>query len=456
MKFWYNRIWLNGTYSLRMLIYGCLLLGIAACAQPIAAPGTGQTTTTEASDTPGAVTIRLMCWEGTIGTRDIVVDELIPGFTEQHPNINVEYEVLPWAEYWTKIAATAAAGNMPDIYCNSVAYLWDHANRGMSANLQPYFDNDLNPDDYFMELAVVERYPDGTGDLYGFPFRWVVGALFYNKQLFDEAGLDYPTDDWTYSDVLEAARALTKDTTGDGETDQWGILAGTNHIFLDSLIKSNGGQVISDDYSRCMLTEPEAIEAIRWMTDLVEQGVSPSPSVAQGFAQGIFPSGQVAMMVDGSYQTVPWHQIEDFEWDVVMQPRGTVDRIVYGGPDSLSISRQSPHVEQAWEFLKYMISPEIQQRGDIIGLGSLPILQEAAYSEAWIQAAGQPDNAQVFADSGPYVQGADFGSQWIEWRATIMNAELSQALLGQRSVEESAAAACQAIDAVLVNIEVTQ
>jgi ABC-type glycerol-3-phosphate transport system substrate-binding protein len=103
-----------------------------------------------------------------------------------------------------------------------------------------------------------------------------------------------------------------------------------------------------------------------------------------------------------------------------------------------------------------MISPEIQQRGDIIGLGSLPILQEAAYSEAWIQAAGQPDNAQVFADSGPYVQGADFGSQWIEWRATIMNAELSQALLGQRSVEESAAAACQAIDAVLVNIEVTQ
>jgi alpha-1,4-digalacturonate transport system substrate-binding protein len=185
-------------------------------------------------------------------------------------------------------------------------------------------------------------------------------------------------------------------------------------------------------------------------------GVSPSPTVVQGFAEGIFPSGKVAMQIDGSYMTVPFKDITDFEWDVTWQPQGTTGRVVYGGPDSLSISKNTPYLEEAWAFMKYMISPEIQARGDLIGLGSMPILQSAAFSDAWIEAEGQPANAKIFADSGPFVEGADFGSQWIEWRATIMNNELDQALLGQRSAEESAAAACQAINDVLAQIEKPQ
>lgn len=432
------------------LVVGLTLL-MAACVAP--APS-GQGTEAAAG---GETTIKLMCWEGMIGTQELVTGELIPGYQELNPGVNVEYEALPWDQYWTKIATLAASGTMPDIYCNSVAYIWDHANKGMSANIQSLFDRDLKPDDYFMDLTAVERYPDVNGELYGFPIRWVDGALFYNKALFDEAGLDYPNDTWTYDDVLAAAQQLTKDTDGDGEVDQWGLLATMNHIMLDSIIKSNGGQVVDDTYSKCMLTEPAALEAIQWVTDLVQvHKVSPSPTVAQGFAEGIFPSGKVAMQIDGSYMTVPFKDIQDFEWDVTWQPQGTEGRVVYGGPDSLSISKNTAHVDEAWAFLKYMISPEVQARGDLIGLGSMPILQSAAFSDTWINAEGQPESAKVFADSGPLVEGADFGSQWIEWRATIMNNELDQALLGQRSAEESAAAACQAIDDVLAQIEKPQ
>lgn len=430
-----------------------LVIVLAACAAPVqqGAAGGGAAAGEE------TITLKMMCWDSGVGPTELIEGEVIPGFQASHPNVNVEYEALPWAEYWTKIGALAASGTMPDFYCNSVAYLWDHANKGMSLDLQPMFDQDLNPDDYFMELTAVERYPDADSDLYGFPVRWVDGALFYNKNLFDEAGLAYPDDTWTYDDVLEAAKQLTKDTDGDGEVDQWGIMASMNHVMLDSVIKSNGGQVVNEDYTKCMLTEPKALAAIQWMVDLVQvHGVSPSPSVAQGFAQGIFPSGKVAMAIDGSYQTRSWHEIQDFEWDVAMQPQGSEARVVYGGPDSLSISKSTAHPDLAWDFIKHMLSEEVQSRGDIIGLGSLPILKSAAYSEAWIQAEGQPANAKVFADSGPYVVGADFGSQWIEWRATIMNNELDQALLGQRSVEESAAAACTAIDAVLASIEKPQ
>jgi multiple sugar transport system substrate-binding protein len=430
------------------------MLSVLAACVPAAAPAGGAQ---QAPAVAQKVTLKLMCWQGTIGTKDIVTNDLLPGFTKLNPNVTVDYEELPWAEYWTKIGALAAAGTMPDIYCNSVAYLWDHAHKGMSANIQTLFDRDLKADDYFMELAAVERYPDGKSDLYGFPFRWVDGALFYNKDLFDKAGVEYPNENWTYDDVLVAAKKLTLDTDGNGEIDQWGILAGSNHIEMDSVIKSNGGKVVSDDYSKCLLTEPAALASIQWMTDLViKDKVSPSPAIASGFAQGIFPSGKVAMQIDGSYMAVPWKDIKDFKWDVSWQPKGTTGRVVYGGPDSLSVGKSSKYKEDAWAFLKYMVSEPVQSRGDLIGLGSLPILKKAAYSDAWIKAAGQPANSKIFADSGPFVVGADFGSQWIEWRATIMNSELDQALLGQRSAEESAVAACKAIDAVLATIEKPQ
>jgi multiple sugar transport system substrate-binding protein len=428
-----------------------LVLLLTACA-PVAPSGQGAGTAADS-----ATTLKLMCWSGAIAAQELVVNDLIPNFQKQNPNIIIQYEEMPWPEYWTKIAALAASGAMPDIYCNSVAYLWDHANKNMSANIQSLFDRDLKGDDYFMELTAVERYPDAKGDLYGFPFRWVDGALFYNKKLFDEAGVEYPNENWSYEDVLAAAQKLTKDTDNDGEPDQWGLLASMNHIMLDSIIKSNGGQVLDDSYSKCMLTEEKALAGIQWIADLVlTHKISPSPTVVQGFAQGIFPSGKVAMQIDGSYMTVPFKDIKDFEWDVNWQPQGAEGRVVYGGPDSLSISKNTPHLEEAWAFMKYMVSPEVQGRGDLIGLGSLPILKNAAASDSWVKAAGQPANAKIFADSGPFVEGADFGSQWIEWRATIMNSELEQALLGTRSVEESAAAACKAIDEVLVKIEKPQ
>jgi len=425
---------------------------LAACVAPSSG---GQGANTQAAT--GETSIKLMCWEGALGTQDLVKNDLIPSFEKANPGIKLDYEVLPWEQYWTKIATLAASGTMPDIYCNSVAYIWDHANKNISADLQSLFDRDLKPDDYFMDLTDVERYPDTKGDLYGFPFRWVDGALFYNKNLFDEAGVSYPDENWTYDDVLSAAQKLTKDTDGDGEPDQWGLVATTDHIMLDSIIKSNGGQVVDDSYSKCMLTEPTALAAIQWVTDLVQvHKVSPSPTVVQGFAQGIFPSGKVAMEITGSYQTVLYKDIKEFAWDVSWQPKGTEGRVVYGGPDSLSISKNTQHLDAAWSFLKFMISPEIQQRGDLIGLGSMPILKDAAFSDAWLKAAGQPANAKVFADSGDFVKGADFGSQWIEWRATIMNNELNQALLGQRSAEESAVAACKAIDEVLAKIDKPQ
>src|SRR3954463_14655848 len=98
---------------------GAVLLAMLLAACVASAPG-GQ----GSASSGGATTIKLMCWEGALGTKDLVTNDLIPGFEKANPGIKVEYEVLPWDQFWTKIATLAASGTMPDIYCNSVAYIW--------------------------------------------------------------------------------------------------------------------------------------------------------------------------------------------------------------------------------------------------------------------------------------------------------------------------------------------
>lgn len=439
----------------QLVIVGLLttfVLVLSACTTP------AQPTEPAGPAAAEPVKLKFMCWSATIGTVETVEDELTKPFTEK-TGIEMEVEITPWSEYWTKIQTLAASGTMPDVYCQSVAFAWDHANRGISLNVQPLFDADMAAEDYFLELTPVLRYPDGAGDMYAVPFRWVDGVLFYNKDLFDEGGVAYPTDEWTYDDVLEAAKQLTKDTDGDGKIDQWGFYASNDHIALDALIKANGGLVLSEDYSQCMLTDQVAVDAIQWMVDAIDEwGVSPAPGLvgaelgAGEPAQLAFATGRVAMVIHGSY-SVAFFQDMPFNWDVSYQPIGDVKRVVYGGPDSLSLAATSEHPNEAWEFLKYFIGPEMQAKATVVGLGSMPFLKEAAYNDVFLGTPGLPENYKVAVDSFPYIIGADFGSQWIEWRVTVMNSELQSALLGERSAADSAASACESIDAILATIQ---
>jgi multiple sugar transport system substrate-binding protein len=399
------------------------------------------------------ITLKLMSWDSGIGDTKKINEVTLPAFMAKHPNIKVEYEAPPWNEYWTKIQTMAASGQMPDAYGQSVAYGWDHANKKISLNLQPYIEVDLNTDDYFMEMELsCHRYLSmQTGDLYAFPVRWVGEWLFYNADIFDAAGMKYPDDTWTYDDMLAAAKALHK-VSGD-KVEVWGMLAPAGHIGLDAMIKANGGEVLSKDYRKCKLTEPAALESVRWAVETVTtHKVAPTPEVQAGFIGGMFASGVLAMALDGSYQAHFWRDAE-FNWDVTYVPKGKVSRVMYGGPDSISIARQSKHKEAAWELIKYWVSEENQMRMEDLIIGGVPFLKKAAYSDTFLNREGNPKGIKTILDMASVLRGADFGPQWMEWRVTIMNQELDQAYLGLRSVEESVQAACAAIDAVLATIE---
>ncbi|MGC9335616.1 MAG: ABC transporter substrate-binding protein, partial [Anaerolineae bacterium] len=136
-------------------------------------------------------------------------ERVAQAFMAEHPNIKFEYMFAPWDDYFTKLKTVWAGGDptaIPD-----VLFLWptpSYATRGVLENLQPYVERDnYDLDEYWPYLLDSARY---EGDVYGLPRDIEAHALYYNKKLFDEAGVAYPTDDWTWDDLLAAAEKLTK------------------------------------------------------------------------------------------------------------------------------------------------------------------------------------------------------------------------------------------------------
>ena len=429
----------------------------APASQPTAAAAgkpatTGQPTTApQAAVKPAAskeMQLRYAMWgDDTLLERER--NELIARFEEKNPAIKVKPEVAPFAQYWQRIQTEAAGGTPPDIMWMSVAYAWDFAHRKFTLNLQPLIDRDLKRDDYFYGVSATLRYPRvDQGDLYAFPHRWVCSVLFYNKKLFDEAGVKYPTDDWTYQDVLTATQKLTK-LTGDPQTTVWGIHSHHAHTYLDALINAHGGEVLNKDFSKAMLDQPKAIEAIQWAADLVVQHkASPDPTVVQGLGP-VFPTGRIAMLIDGSYNIESFKKIESFQWDIALVPKGPAARVIYGGPDSYSITNASKARDEAWEFLRFAVGPN-RPLASYPG-GTVPIYKPLSFSDEWLKLATQPGIRYKEAVLGAeqYVKGADFSSKWTEWRVTTMNQELTPAFLGQKSVKEAAESATKAIDQII-------
>ena len=153
----------------------------------------------------------------------------------------------------------------------SVGYVYDFADLGLLLNLQPYFDRDLNPDDFFMEPFKAMRYPSmETGDLYGIPFAFVMSAFYYNETLFDVTGLAYPDESWTWENVREAGKRIAHDTDGDGVIDVW-ALESPSTIATDWVAKVHqfGGRVLTEDGKGAAINEPAAIAGLTLWADTV-------------------------------------------------------------------------------------------------------------------------------------------------------------------------------------------
>lgn len=385
-------------------------------------------------------------WWSAVSEKE--ANELVDRFEKDHPNINVIWEMYPYNEYWRKIPILLAAGTPPDVYDVCALYYHDLSSRGQIMDVTDLAHQDLNLDDYFESALFGYDWPPGSEKYSALGFCWTITVLYYNKSMFDARGVGYPNESWNWQDLLEAAKKLTVDIDGDGKIDQWGYQSTRMRTNFDCTLYANGGRMLNPSLTECVLDQyPQNIETTQFFVDhIYKHKVSPPPPLGKwDMVNARFKTGRVGMITTLLHEIGGFREIKDFEWDIAMVPKGKVKRMIYGGADPTGISPFTEHKEEAWEFLKYLLS---EKRGMLLMTGRVPANKKVAYSDAYLQPDLPPENMKVALESAKYMRDADFSLKWSEWH-TAMQQELDLAFMQKISVKEALQRATEAVNRVL-------
>lgn len=335
-----------------------LVASLAACGGDTA-PSDQMTSSsqdsTSSGDSGSAEGVELTYWMWN-KNQEPTFRAMADAFEKQNPNVSVNIELTPVSEYWTKLQTAVQGGAAPDVF-------WMN-----HLNVRLYADNGIIApvDDAISELGIdVSKYPstiemyNHDGAQYGLPQDLDTVGMWFNKDLFDAAGLEYPNADWTWDDVEAAAATLT-----DADAGVYGIASSVDsQSNYYPTIWQAGGHVISEDESTSGWDTAENLAGIQYWVDFVEQGYSPSAAqLAETTADQLFPSGKLAMYYSGTWNVGPYTDdpaIAEMV-DVVPLPAGVEEATVLGSLAS-SVNASSPNLEEATAFALFTASEEAAQ-----------------------------------------------------------------------------------------------
>jgi multiple sugar transport system substrate-binding protein len=429
----------SSTALFSLLLVLALLLG-ACTAAPAAVPATGDAA---AGGATAADQTKLRVMTFFAYDNPEVEQAVVDAFEAAHPEIDVELELTSYNDIFTKYQTQAAGGTAPDVISMNFENLRSFATKGAVAPLTEYIARDSYDTGIYYENTLDMHTVDGT--VYGLPATFSDNVLYYNKDMFDAAGVAYPDGTWDWNKLLEVGKQFVKDVDGDGTTDTYGYGPAWYPMYLFLW----GSNILSPE-GTCALTSPEALQAMNAYAGLfAEDGIS--ANAAAQATQGDydrFVSGNLAMYVAGPWAVKPFNDaIEDFTWDIALHPAGsTPGTFLYS--NSYAISNGSQNKDAAWEFLKFAAGPEgvqIRQEGQF-EIAAVKSVAESTFVESM---KGQsPASPEVFMEATAFGQRLPDHARFQEILDAIQP-ELELALNGDKTVDEAMAAACTAIDAIV-------
>ncbi len=423
-------------FRLSLLIPAMFVLVLLSSCTTIA-PGTSSADDATAAE--GAATLRLASY-GLGDAWNAQLQETVDGFTAAHPDIEVEIEFRPVDAYWDKLQTEFAANTAPDVTINQMDWVIPGAARGMFVDLMPFIEQDqVDMDAYFYDMTPEWGW---QGGLYGGLLYAGGQALYVNKDLLAAAGLEMPADDWTWTDLLTYAQAMTN-----ADADQWGIyISPVNPPYWGaSFIHGAGGTVLNAAKDQCTLSAPEAQAGLQFIADLIfEHEVMPAPVTLEGQANP-FVTGKVGLYFGGTWQEGEIREA-GFDWDFAPMPAhpDTGVRSVQMGSNAWSILSTTEHPDAAWQLVHYLMG-EGGQRGMMTNgvPGLTAVVESAEYQELH-----QPqDITVVTSDFGNY--GHDYypTPDTGEWWGAV-GQELSAIWSGEATVAEATERACAAVNEI--------
>lgn len=394
-----------------------------------------------ASASAQQTTLTYMMWDpAQLDTESKAIAE----FEAANPGVTVETQAIPPADYWPKLSAMAAAGDLPDVFAMSSGFVQGWAEAGNLADLSEVTGAaDLSA---YYEGALIPGMVDGR--MVAFPQNWVAPVLYYNRNMFDAAGLEYPQADWGWEDFRNAAKELTLDTDDDGQIDQWGYWIYGRYAQVDTWMFRNGGRYLND--ARTVIEPNEAaVNTLQFLTNLVlEDKVAPMPQEMEGIRQqDIFPLGMAAMWVDGSWNISNVRSVADpdMDWAIAQVPVGPdateETAAAYAWADMLAMPKDADNAELGWAFIQHMVG-EGRTAADFEG-GKVPAYRAIAESEEWLDRDMKPDNKELLLEIGEQNVYTGFSADWSAWRGYAaegsggVNGELDEVFNGRKSLDEA-------------------
>ncbi len=458
-----------------LLLFGIafmLILMFAACAPP--SPEGGGTEPAQATNEEGTesavneaagetkapaeamedVTITwFMRWDKT--RVENVAMPVIQAFEAQHPNIHIEFEnVGKSSEYYQKLQTMTAGGLAPDVFYPATHIAYAFAMKDAIRFVDDFIARD-NLDMSQYDPYVLSLYQlDGL--TYCLPIDTAALVVFYNKEMFDAAGVPYPQDGWTWDDFLETAKALTQDTDGDGQVDQFGVDDFTGYWPI--VVWTKAGHPVFNDLrqpTEFLLTDQKSIDAIQWLADLSNvHGVMPN-SEQRADIGDMFVAGKAAMKIIGHWRVPRYLANADFKFDFAPIPMGKIAANRADG-SCFAISANSKNPEAAWEFVKFLAGPGSIGVQKLLELQQMvPAIVEYQSSKAFLNPPGLEGT-----NKGAFLAGKDhlFSNYdplhpvYDEWKS-LFKQELGEVWLGNTTAQEAVEYMAPLVDEMLANLE---
>lgn len=373
-------------------------------------------------------------WEGE-------AERLTKEFAEENPGYSVKIELMPVNNYVENAATSILGGNSPDALALDTLMIPTL----VSQNLLSPLDELMTRNSFTKELYSPSVFDSGVTDgvTYAIPYRTAACGMYYNKTMFEKAGVEYPTDRMEFDKFLETCKKLTVQ----GQQYGFGIAASKSDpanvmTSFSPVLWGFGGDFLNADLSKCALDTPESIAGIKYWVELyTKDKVVPEGCINYAITKDLFPlamNQQIAMipMSDSNIVKIDQYAKENsFEWGVCLLPGYAR---AAGWSWTIPVSSKNPEGAEVW--IKWFNKPEVLSKQNAVLPGVLAAQKMGKWADPIYDIFFQADN---FAKPCPNTP------KWTEIQ-TIVTQELQNALQQVSTPEEAAKAMCDQINPLLV------
>ncbi|MEI8198646.1 MAG: sugar ABC transporter substrate-binding protein [Eubacteriales bacterium] len=432
---------LAAAMSLSLLTAGCSSTTTQETTTKATDATTAAATTAASSETTSGTTaakeqITLKMEEfSSSGGNEKTLAAMIAAFEKQYPYIKVDLQTIGYDDYFTQLQTKVSGGNTADLfelnYENFVAY----ASAGALYDLKDAISSTKVDLSGFYKTAI-DAY-QYKGDQYAIPDSFSNVVLVYNKDLFDKAGIAYPTNDWTWDDIATAGKAIR--ALGD---DTFGFYRPITFNEFFKASAQNGGSLISADGTKFTIDTPENVKALTGMLDLVNgSNVQPTQEQLGGMGDwDLFESGRLGMIATGIWCFGTFKDACDFNWDISVEP-GNTQKATHFFSNAYAVSANCTHPEEALLLAQFLAG---SKEATSLRVGASWELPPVTYEDVTAAYLSQKDpaNRQAVFDSLAYLITPPVVKQNAELQE-IINSYLNKAIAGDLSAAD-ALKQCQA------------